>query len=76
MANKVTMAYVIKYKANPLATSHLSQEAYWTLEKAQKFVEGRSNNPEKYSAYYYQTVLGEEYYIRPVTLHGEKEESR
>lgn len=34
--------------------NHISQVAYDTIEKAQKFVEGRADNPQKITGYRYQ----------------------
>jgi len=68
------MAFVVQYRPHPEAELKVSQEAFWTLEEAQHFIESRANNPGKCSNYYYQTPLFEEYYISEVSLRDRKGE--
>ena len=48
--------------------SKISQTAYDTLARAQRFIESRAGNPSRQTNYYYQTEHFEEYYIHEVTV--------
>ena len=69
-------AYIVQYRPRPDAWYNVSQEAYWTLEDAQRFIENRAGCPIKSSDYLYLTALTEEEYrITEVTLPKREEVS-
>ena len=53
--------YAVAFCAN--GTYNISQEAYSSLEAAQRFVESRRPNPKKVSEMFYQDSEGGEYFI-------------
>lgn len=48
---------------------HVSQEGYTSLEKAQAFVESRSDMPTKQSEYLYRSADFTDYLIYEVDIH-------
>lgn len=64
---RVMSTYIVEYryfdKMQNTWIAKLSQDAYRTLEDAQRFIESRPGNPCKCSQRYYQTERLEEYYI-------------
>lgn len=64
------MIFVVQYRPRPGADLKVSQEAYDTLEAAQRYIESRPNNPSKepMTNYRYCTEKGEEYHITEVAL--------
>lgn len=64
------MIFVVQYRPRPGADLKVSQEAYDTLKKAQRYIESRPNRPAKEPAtnYRYCTGAGEEYHITEVSL--------
>ena len=68
---KVTKIYVVRVQALDEWGSRNSDEAFFKLEKAQKFIEGRSDNPKQVSPYYYESSEYR-YYIDELSIHGER----
>ena len=68
---KVTKIYVVRVQAQDEWGSRNSDEAFFKLEKAQKFIEGRSDNPKQVSPYYYESSEYR-YYIDELSIHGER----
>lgn len=64
------MIFVIQYRPRPGADLKVSQEAYNTLEAAQRYIESRPSAPvkEPMTNYRYRTEMGEEYHITEVSL--------
>lgn len=46
----------------------VSQEGYTTLEKAQAFVEGRSDKPERVTPFHYRTADFTDYLIYEISV--------
>lgn len=59
--------YVIRVQAHDEWGARNSDEAYSSLEKAQRFVESRSDNPKAISPYYYESSEYR-YYIDELVL--------
>ena len=68
---KITKVYVVRVQAHDEWGSRNSDEAFWKLEKAQQFIESRSNKPKAISPYYYESSEYR-YYIDELTIHGER----
>lgn len=66
--NKVKKVYAVVVEAQ-YSQPCVSQEAYMSLDKAQKFIEGRGDTPIKQSDFYY---IGKKcvYYIKELSICG------
>ena len=64
--------YAVAFCAN--GTYNISQEAYSSLEAAQRFVESRRPNPKKVSEMFYQDSEGGEYFIHGLLVREDSEE--
>lgn len=68
---KVTKIYVVRVQARDEWGSRNSDEAFFKLEKAQKFIESRSDNPKQVSPYDYESSEYK-YYIDELSIHGKR----
>lgn len=64
--------YAVAFCAN--GTYNISQEAYSSVEAAQRFVETRRPNPQKVSEMFYQDSEGGEYFIHDLLVREDSEE--
>jgi hypothetical protein len=68
---KVTKIYVVRVQARDEWGSRNLDEAFFKLEKAQKFIESRGDNPKQFSPYYYESSEYR-YYIDKLSIHGKR----
>lgn len=64
--------FIVQYSSRPGSNFKVSQEGFCSLEEAQRFIEGRANNPQKQTEWYYQTPLFEEYCITEVWIRNKR----
>ena len=68
---KVTKVYAIRVQERSEWSSLNSDEAFFKLENAQKFIENRSDNPKQISPYYYESSEYR-YFIDELSIYGER----
>ena len=64
----VTYRYLADEKRRLYSGENISQEAYRTLEDAQKYIRSRPGHPVKVNEMYFVTDNREEYYIHDVLV--------
>lgn len=70
MRERVLRVYIVEVVSRGFS-GRISQEGYFSLEDAQRFIEKRSEAPEKISNFQYRSNNGDTYYIHDVLIRGE-----
>ena len=70
MRERVLRVYIVEVVSRSFS-GRISQEGYFTLEDAQRFIEKRAETPEKISNFRYQGRNGDAYYIHDILIRGE-----
>lgn len=71
MKERVLRVFIVEYVCEGFS-GRISQEGYYSLEDAQRFIKTRAGSPEKISNFRYQCKNGDTYYIHDVLIRGER----